>query len=509
MQFTHAKPYLCKVQCFDMESGKNIVVLNENDAKTEDIYLSDRVEVRHGRKSVTCIVDVSDAMVKKGEVGVFSDVSRQLGLKCNDQVEILHVQRPVSLDYIKKKMDGFALTGGEYKTIVKETMANSLSEIELASFLTAMYVRDLTTEETVSLTDAMVSSGSVLKLGKHPVVDKHCSGGVAGNRTTMVMVPIIAAAGLYMPKTSSRAITSASGTADTMEVLADVTFSIDEMRDIVLKNHGCIVWGGAVNLAAVDDKFIRIRHPLRLDPQGVLLASILAKKKSVGAEYVIIDIPVGRGAKFENMADAKNIANDFISVGSRLGMKLECLISDGSDPIGMGIGPALECYDVLKVLENDGPADLKDKSCQLAGALLEICGKVQKGRGFAVASELLASGKAMKAMRKIIEAQGGDPKVKPDDMPIGKYRYSVIAEADSKIQHVDNSLISNIGRSAGAPRDRGAGVILHCEYGDKVKKGDKLFEIVAENESKLDFAIKALERWNPIQMQNVIIGKVK
>ncbi|MEW5902428.1 MAG: thymidine phosphorylase, partial [Acidobacteriota bacterium] len=353
----------------------------------------------------------------------------------------------------------------------------------------------------------VVETGSQLNLGMHPVVDKHCSGGVAGNRTTMVVVPIIAAAGLYIPKTSSRSITSASGTADTMEVLASVKFTIDEMKEIVLKHHGCIVWGGAINLATIDDKLIKIRHPLRLDPKGVLLASILAKKKSVGAEFVVIDIPVGRGSKIENVDDAKALAKDFISVGTRLGMHLECFISDGSDPIGNGIGPALECADVLKVLQNDGPMDLRDKSLQIAGEILELCGKVPKGRGFAVAEDVLRSGRAFEKMKEIIEAQGGDPKVTPETLPIGTKRHSVLADREGRVQHVDNRLINKIARAAGAPKDHGAGVLLHCEHGDKVSKGDVLFEIVAEHESKLEFAIKALESISPIELERVILGK--
>jgi AMP phosphorylase len=239
----------------------------------------------------------------------------------------------------------------------------------------------------------------------------------------------------------------------------------------------------------------------------VLFRSILGKKKSVGAEYVVIDIPIGRGAKIENVEDGKTLAKDFISVGRRLGMNIECFISDGSDPIGKGIGPALECSDVLKVLQNDGPTDLRDKSLQLAGEMLELCGKVPKGRGFDVAADILRSGKAYAKMKEIIEAQGGDPKVTPDSLPIGTKRHDVLADRDGRVEHVDNRLISKIARAAGAPKDVGAGVLLHCEHGDKVTKGDVLFEIVAENESKLEFAIQSLEVLNPIELERVIIGK--
>ncbi|MFH1448145.1 MAG: AMP phosphorylase [Candidatus Micrarchaeota archaeon] len=502
------REYRCKVKYFDVSTGKNIVVLNKERAMEEDIYVSDRVVVQSGEKKLTCVVDLSSVLVKRDEIAMFHESAAKLGVKADQEVIISHARHPISVDYIKKKMNGEELSEEEINTIITEAMDNRLSDVELASLLTTMYIRELSLNETVALTNAVVATGEQLVLGKHPVLDKHCSGGVAGNRTTMLVVPIIAAAGLYIPKTSSRSITSASGTADTMEAIAEVKFSIDEMKEIVLRHKGCIVWGGAINLATIDDKLIKIRHPLRLDPKGVLLASILAKKKSVGAEYVVIDIPVGRGSKIENVEDAKALGKDFINVGSKLGMKIECFISDGSDPVGMGIGPALECADVFDVLRNKGPLDLKDKSIQLAGELLELCKKVPKGRGAAVASDILSSGKAYEKMKDIVEAQGGDRNLSRDNLQIGTNIHKVCAKKDGRVQHVDNLLISKIARAAGAPKDIGAGVILHCEHGDKVKEGDVLFEIVSENESKLDFAIKSLETWYPIELERLIIGKL-
>ena len=412
------------------------------------------------------------------------------------------------LKVIRKKMDGVPMSPAEVGTIIHEMMENKLSETELASWVAAMYMKGLSSDETVALTREIVKSGDTLRLDRKPIVDKHCAGGVAGNRTTMVIVPIIAAAGLYIPKTSSRAISSASGTADTMEVLAPVESSIDEMRRIVLKTHGCMVWGGAINLAAADDKLIKIRHSPSLDPRGVLLASILAKKVSVGARHVVIDIPAGMGTKFEDMNAARSLAKDFLSIGSRLDLDIECLITDGTDPVGQRIGAALECNDVLDALQNFTPHDLLDKSCQLAGALLEKCGKVQKGRGYAAAHELVKNGKAYEKFKEIVAEQGGNPNVKVSDLPIGTHKYVVEAQAAGRVRLVDNRDISRIARAAGAPHDKGAGIILHCEQGDKVKKGDLLFEIVAESGPKLDFAAKLLDDINPVRLQNIVLGKV-
>ncbi len=502
------KPYNVRVKSFDIEAGKFIIVLNEDEAHENDLYVSDRVVIQKGAVQVNALVDLSNSLVKRGEAGLFSEITGKLKANPGDSIEVKHTAQPASIDYIKKKIDGKTLGYQEVKSVISDLMENNLSEVELSAWIVAMQIRGLIPDEIVALTNAIVESGVSLNLGKHPIVDKHCAGGVANNRTSMVIVPIVAAAGLYIPKTSSRAITSASGTADTMEVLANVEFSVDEMRDIVLKTKGCVVWGGGINLAPADDKMIKIRRSMRLDPRGVLMASILAKKKSVGAEFVVIDLPVGRGAKMEDMKEAKLLARDFLDIGLKLGMKMECFITDGHDPIGNGVGPGLECIDVLQVLQGTGPEDLLDKSCQLAGALLELSGKVEKGGGYEVSLSLIKSGKAYNKMREIIEAQGGNPNVRIDDIPIGKFKQEIVAEKEGRIEHVDNKMIARISRAAGAPKDRGAGVILHCEHGDKVKKGDVLFEIVAENEEKLSFALKALETWPVVELQKVILGKV-
>ena len=502
------KKYICQVKTIDIVTGKKIIVLNDSEAMQNEIYPGSRVGLRIKGEDHTAIVDLSSEMVKAGGVGVFKDVAKELGVSDGDIVEIQHIPTPVSLESIKKKLDGNELSKDEIESIISDLMANRLAEPELAAWITSTYIRGMSDKETVALTDAIAASGEMLQIGKSPIVDKHCVGGVAGNRTTMVIVPIVAAAGLYIAKTSSRAITSAAGTADTMEVLANVNIKMNELREIVNNVHGVIVWGGKINIASADDHLIRIRRPLGLDPKGVLLASILAKKKAVGAEHVIIDIPVGMGAKVEDFEKAKSLANDFLKIGRMINMDIDVLITDGSEPVGNGIGPALEARDVMQVLEGRGPEDLKNKSLLLAGKLLEMSGKVAKGDGYAVAEHFILSGKALKKMREIIEAQGGDPSITSESIPLGEHRYSVKAERSGKISHIDNKIISKIARATGAPTDKGAGIYLHKAKGDKVEKGDILFDIYAESEEKLDFAIKALDVWYPIEFQRVLLGEV-
>ncbi|OIO21388.1 AMP phosphorylase [Candidatus Micrarchaeota archaeon CG1_02_47_40] len=503
------KDLSARAKCFDMTSGRKIVVLNEEEAIENDIYPSYRVMVENAGKQTVAIANLSRDLVKRGEIGIYVEVSEELSLHDGTMVRLRQMDRPSAIEFIKKKLDGKEIGENEMKIIIADLMDNRLSEAELSAFITAMYIRGTTDNEVVYLSDAIVESGDVLDIQRHPIVDKHCIGGIAGNRTTMLVVPICAAAGLFMPKTSSRSITSAAGTADTMEVLAPVDLEIEEVKEVVLKSHGCIVWGGGMNLASADDRLIRIRHPLSLDPKGVMLASILAKKKSVCAEYVVIDIPVGRGAKISDPKEANSLANDFISIGKRLGMKIEVLITDGSDPIGCGVGPALECRDVFDVLEGKGPSDLRDKSCQMAGVLMELCKKVEKGKGYAVANEIISSRKALSKFREIIELQGGNGKVKRDEIEVGKYAHEVLAHATGRISHVDNRMISKIARAAGAPADKGAGLYMNFEQGDRVKKGEVLFKIYAQSEAKLDFAIKTLESWEAFELQKVILNTVE
>ncbi|MBI4453750.1 thymidine phosphorylase, partial [Candidatus Woesearchaeota archaeon] len=284
-----------KVKDVDISSGGPLIaIMNHKDAAMLDLHVMDRIKIKRRGKIETVVVDIaqSDKVVPKGKIGVFEEVIGSLKLRNNDNVEITIARKPLSIDFIKKKLDGQKLSKQEIDQIVWDIVHNKLSAVELTYFVAACYTNVMTTEETILLTKAMVNHGDVLRLNKYPVIDKHSVGGIPGNRTTMIVVPIIAAAGYYVPKTSSRSITSPAGTADTMEVLANVTFPIKKMKEIVLKIHGCIVWGGALNLAPADDKIIAVERPLEIDAESQLLASIMAKKHSVSSTHILIDVPI-------------------------------------------------------------------------------------------------------------------------------------------------------------------------------------------------------------------------
>lgn len=288
-----------------------------------------------------------------------------------------------------------------------------------------------------------------------------------------------------MPKTSSRAITSPAGTADTMEALTNVVIDAPKLKRIVNKIGGFITWGGGVDLAAADDKMIRARHPLSLDPQGMLLASIMAKKFSVSANRVLIDIPIGPQVKVKNKKDAKILKKRFLKLGKILGMKVKVIFSNGDEPVGHGIGPNLEAIDVMKVLQNDptAPKELREKSLKMAGMLLEMCGKAGILGGKRAAEKILKSGKAYEQMLRIIEAQGK----KRNTLRPGEFSKIVRAGKDGKVVGINNSLVSHVARTAGAPRDMAAGMYLHKKLKDTVKKGEPIYTIYADSEQRLDY----------------------
>ncbi len=491
-----------KVKDVDIATGWPLVaVLNEIDALKLDLHHGDRIKIKKEKKRVIAIIDISESKktVPSGQIGLYEEVLTKLNAKSGNFVDVSLVEKPASIQYIKKKLKGKELSYEEFYQIIDDIIKNKLSEIEITYFVSACYTKGLDLDETVSLTKAMVNTGEILKLAKYPVMDKHCIGGVAGNRTTMIVVPIIAAAGLTIPKTSSRSITSPAGTADTMEVLCNVCFSIKEIKNIVRKTNACLVWGGSVNLAPADDKIIRIEHPVSLDPDGQLLASILAKKKSVSATHLLVDIPVGKGAKIKSRKKAFHLKRLFEAISKKLGIKIMVVITGGSQPIGNGIGPALEARDVIWVFENDlrQPLDLREKSVKMAGLLLEIGGKAKKGAGAKKALKILESGSAYRKMMEIIKAQGGK-KIKAEDINIGKFAYNFRAKKSGVITHIDNKSISKIARAAGAPLDKGAGIYLHKHVKEHIKRNEKIFTIHAKNRQKLSYAVNVLKKTDGI-----------
>lgn len=487
--------------------GKPIVILNRDDAEELGLRGLDRVTIKYDKTELTAIVNVSSTLVKRGEIGVYEELDH-VKLKENKDIEITVAKFPKSLQFLREKLKGRKLVYEEILEIVKDVVKGNLNEVEIASFVTTLHDFGLDLDDAANLSLAMVETGEQLKLNKKIICDKHSVGGVPGDKTTLLVVPIVAAAGLTIPKTSSRAITSASGSADRAEVLMPVGLDVEEMRRVVEKTNGCIVWGGALHLAPADDIFVQIEYPLSIDP--LLLPSIMSKKKAVGANFLVIDIPCGRGTKVKTIGDADLLAKDFITLGKKLGIATQCIITYGEQPVGYTIGPALEAKEALEVLmRRKNISDLIDKATHIAGMLLEMTGKKN---GQQVATEILKSGKAEEKLREIITEQGGDPEIKPEDIAVGDYGLDVTSDKNGYVLWMNNIGLSETARAAGSPKDKGAGIILYKKLGEKVSKGEKLFTVYAEKSRKLERVREKVEEEKTIgvgEKMEMLIHEVK
>jgi AMP phosphorylase len=474
--------------------GPLIVVLNKDDAGELGVISSDRIFLKYKNQHAICIINISEESAR-GEIGVYKEVTKRLDLIKGAELRVEAARRPESLDFIREKINGQRLTTWKIERIVGDVIERHLSDIELASFVTALYIHGVSMEEVEALSRTMVWSGETINFGKGPILDKHSIGGVPGDKTTLVVTPIIAAAGYTIPKSSSRAITSPAGTADRMEVLAPVNLSYEEIKETVEKVGGCIVWGGSIDLAPADDLFIRVEYPLSIDP--LLLPSIMSKKKAMGSTHVVVDIPVGTSAKIKTVAEAEQLANDFIELGSRFDMNIQCAVTEGSQPIAYNIGPILEAREALETLHGKGPHELVNKATNIAGILLEMTGN-ENGRQ--IAHDLIYNGKALNKMMEIIGAQGGNPELQPEDLEPGDHNYDVLAPRDGRVLWFNNSDLVRIARAAGTPNSKGAGIRLFSKIGDKVKEGKPMYRVYSESASKLDNALKLLETLNPIEV---------
>lgn len=441
---------------------ENVVYLHRDCEvyRTEGFQALSKVRICGNGQRILAVLNVvdDDRIVLTDQLALSEQAFNNLELEEGELVTVEHAEPPASMNAVRRKIDGERLDQEDFRHIIEDITESRYSKMEIAAFLVASGRTELDRDEVLFLTRAMVASGERLDWSEDLVADKHCIGGIPGNRTSMLVVPIVAAHGMLIPKTSSRAITSPAGTADTMEVLAEVNLSMSKLHDIVRKERGCMAWGGTARLSPADDILISVERPLGIDSQGQMVASILSKKLAAGSTHLLVDIPVGPTAKIRRMSDAQRLRKLFEFVADRLGLHLEVIITDGRQPIGRGIGPKLEARDVMSVLENDpqAPADLRQKALQLAGRILEFDPDVRGGSGFAIARDILDSGRALAKMNALIKAQGaGEP-----DWQLGKLVLEVPAPDTGTVTEIDNLQLARVARFAGAPMDQGAGVEL-------------------------------------------------
>ena len=469
---------------------ENIAFLANGDltGRALGLHPMDRIEIAANSRRLVAVLDIVEGnVVPVGAIGLSNVAFDKLGVDDNSIVDVAPADAPESLDSLRNKLFGKSLNAYDYEKIVEDIVQGKYSKVELTAFVVSATINGLNDDETEWLTKAMVKSGDQLKFDSAVVADKHSVGGVPGNRTTPIITSIAAAAGLLIPKTSSRSVTSPAGTADTVETFMNVELQAEQIYEIVRRESGCLVWGGAVNLAPADDLIIQIEHSLVIDAQSLMISSILAKKKAAGATHVLLDIPVGSGTKAETLEKGKNLKNRFERLGGRFGLNLRVLLTDGSQPIGNGVGPALEAQDVMKVLTNDpeAPTDLREKSLYLAGQLLELAGKSSADQGQTTAQKILTSGEAMNKFERIRTLQG-----RHEIPALGSYTKNILAEKKGKVNTIDNRKISRVAQLAGAPHNPGAGVYLVHHVNDDIEKGQLLLRIYAESQESLSFATR-------------------
>ncbi len=456
--------------------------------RSEGLAARSQVLVTSGGRQIqaTLFQTDSDTLIGPDEIGFSETAWELLGTAEGAGVRVTHPPALASLANVRRRIYGHRLDAQAMSEIVTDVAAGRYSDVQLAAFLTAGAALPLDEQETADLTGAMLAVGDRLSWDAPVVVDKHCIGGLPGNRTTPVVVAIVTAHGLLMPKTSSRAITSPAGTADTMETLAPVDLDIATLRRVVETEGGCIAWGGAVHLSPADDIFLRVERELDVDTEGQLIASVLSKKIAAGSTHVVIDIPVGPTAKVRSEEAAAHLAERTVAVAARFGLAATYLMTDGAQPVGRGIGPALEALDVLAVLRGEAgaPDDLRRRSAMLAGAALEIGGKAARGEGMALALSTLADGRAWRKFVAICEAQGGLRRP-----PRAPHVHPLLAPATGRVVHINNRRLAMLAKLAGAPEDKAAGIHMEVRLGDEIERGQPLLHIHAETPGELAYAL--------------------
>jgi thymidine phosphorylase len=479
-----------KARRIGLHTQREPVVIMRTDSpvcRSEGLAARSQVVLRAGEREVTAVLfQQDDGRLAADEVGLSEAAWKLLGGRDGELVELAHIPPLESLRWVRRRVFGNDLDQSAFNEILRDVVAGRYSDVHLSAFITAGAAFPFTDDETFALTRAMAEAGSQLKWGGSLIVDKHSVGGLPGNRTTPIVVAIAAACGVKIPKTSSRAITSPAGTADAMATVTKVDIDIPTIRKVVENEGGCLAWGGGLNLSPADDIFIGVERQLDVDPEGQLIASVLSKKIAAGANRVVLDIPVGPTAKLRSREAADRMAARIVDIAGRFGVEATCSISDGSQPVGRSIGPALEMIDVLAVLrrEPDAPLDLRDRALHLAAAVLEIGEKANIGDGRMMAEAALEDGRAYRKFEAICRAQG-----RFHEPPRAHLQCTVSATASATLMEMDNRKIAQVAKLAGAPDSPAAGIRLHVRQGDMVVDGQPLMTIHADTEAELSYAL--------------------
>lgn len=489
--------FFLKARYLDIKTGHPwVVVIHEEDAKTYGIRAGDELVLKWNHKKTEVGVDLTKEMIEKGEIGLFKDIIERYKIQEGEPLELSLAPPPSSLASIRKKLLDKRLSYEEIKGIMADIVSYRLDDVQIAFFLTSAFEKDgFSKEEIYYLTKAMAETGEMVYWNKEIVADKHSIGGLPGNRTTPLVVSIVSSLGILIPKTSSRAVTSEAGTADVIETIAPVEFSLPKIKKIVEETNACIVWGGSLRLAPADDRILRVSYELGIEPFSKMIVSIMAKKVAMGATHLVVDMPIGEGTKISNFKEAKKVKKIFLYLAKRFGIKMKVIIEKVNGPVGRGIGPALEIRDVLKVLEQkeDRPMDLEKRAVKLAGTLLELTKKAKLGQGQRMALNQLKNLSALNQFRRIIEAQGGIKDVSSDKISLGQITYEEKANSSGFVSKIDLKALIRIARLLGSPSTKEAGVYLNKTIGEKVVVGDTLYTLYTTSQPRLNLALEELK----------------
>ncbi len=473
-----------------IESGSEFIVLMNRNCpvcRSEGFIPHNRVLLRHrDRHIIATLFQSVDGLVGTHEAGLSESAWVELRLQPGDLLSVEHPEPIPSLSHVRSRILGHRFNDNSLHAVICDIVDGHYSEILISAFITACATRPLDRAEVLSLTKAMVNSGDRLSWNADIVADKHSVGGLPGNRTTPIVVSIASALGLTIPKTSSRAITSPSGTADAMETLTPVDLDLPAIHRVVENEGGCIVWGGAVRLSPADDILIRVERALDIDTEGQLIASVLSKKIAAGATHLVIDMPVGETAKVRTQEAARGLTSRLTEIAEVFGIKVRIVPSQGDQPVGRGIGPALEARDVLEVLQGtkDAPADLRARAIALAGTLLELCGVTGDGNGSVLAARCLDDGRAWAKFQRICKAQGG-----LRAPPASSHRMPILAAHAGRLAAIDNRKLSTVAKLAGAPEAKAAGVEMCVRLGDSIEAKQPLSIVHAQSPGELAYAM--------------------
>jgi AMP phosphorylase len=494
---------LLNVKASALNSTESRVMMHIQDCRDLEITEMDRVLVE-GKESVLALVHSTGSLTPPGTMMMPFWMMHRAGLQVGDQAKVSISPPPESVQLIRRSMDRQRLEPRELHCIVRDAMEGRLSKAEVSAWLTAIQINGLSSAEVHELTLAMTGTGCSLDFDRHPVFDFHSVGGVPGNKVTPIVVSIVAAAGLMLPKTSSRAISSACGTADFVEVFCDVSLNGTRLKDISERTGGVFAWGGAMNITPVSRVFIDVQYPLGIDPRSMMLASIMSKKLAMGTDYLLMDIPMGGRTKVKDMEEAQGYARDFIELGKSLGIKVECAITDGSQPIGYAIGPALEARECIQAMEGETRlGSVREKSVELAGMVMEM-GGIPNGRK--EAQRILDGGLALAKFREIVAAQGGRPDIGSHHIILGGCRQIIQSTVSGYVLDIHNKKLVAVARAAGSPKDKGGGILLYKKMGERVERGEPLMEIFADNPNKAERARDLALGTQPLTVGGMVIG---